>query len=181
LERGIVSFTAPFQVPTGHYTLETAAVDRKSMKASVSRTALFVTDDRGLAMSDVAVARRVDAVQGLPDFTDPLEARGGKVTPELSRVALADSGGKVLFYAVAYPPAPIDAPVDASIEIWRDGQLLIKSPASQVPLDSMGTASILASLPSAKLPPGDYEARITFEFKGQRVMKAVPFTTNAGT
>ena len=130
-------------------------------------------------MSDVAVARRVDAVQGLPDFADPLEARGGKVTPELSRVALAESGGKVQFYAVAYPPAPIDAPVDASIEIWRDGQLLLKSPASEVPLDSMGTASILASLPSAKLPPGDYEAHITFEFKGQRVMKAVPFTTSA--
>lgn len=181
LERGIVSFTAPFQVPAGHYTLETAAVDRKSMKASVSRSALYVTDDGGLAMSDVAVARRVDAVQGLPNFADPLEARGGKVTPELARVGLADSGGKVQFYAVAYPPSPVDAPVDASIEIWRDGQLLIKSPPSEVPLDSMGSASILASLPSAKLPPGDYEAHITFVFKGQTVTKTVPFTTSAGT
>jgi len=31
------------------------------------------------------------------------------------------------------------------------------------------------------LPPGDYEAHITFVFKGQSVMKAVPFTTSAGT
>jgi hypothetical protein len=141
---------------------------------------LFITDDRGLSMSDVAVARRVDAIEGLPNFTDPLEARGGKVTPELSKIALADAGGKVQFYAVAYPPAPIDAPVDASIEIWRDGRLLLKSPASEVPLDSMGSASILATLPSAKLPPGEYEAHITFVFKGQSVTKAVPFTTTPG-
>jgi VWFA-related protein len=181
LQRGVVSFTAPFELAPGHYTLETATVDRQSMKASVKRTALMVSDTPGLAVSDVAIARRVDAIGGSPDVTDPLQAHGGKIMPELSQVQLEQAEGKIRFYAVAYPPAPADAPVDASVEIWNNGKLLIKSPASAVPLDPTGAASILASLPIAKLTAGEYEAHVTFQFKGQSVTKAVPFVLAAGT
>ena len=180
LQQGVVSFTAPVLLPPGHYTLETAAVDRQSMKASVSRSALFVADDSGLSMSDIAVARRVDALQGRPNPSDPLQAHGGTVTPELSDVMPPDTAGKLELYAIAYPPAPVDAPVDASIEIWRDGKLVMQSPASAVPSDASGAASMLATLSTAKLSPGHYEARITFEYKGRTVSKSAPFTLVAG-
>lgn len=41
LQRAMVSFTTPFQLIPGRYMLETAAVDRESMKASVSRSCLW--------------------------------------------------------------------------------------------------------------------------------------------
>jgi len=175
LQQGTVSFTAPFFLPPGHYTIDTASVDRQSMKASVSRSALDVAQNSGFAMSDVTVVRRVDAIQGDSNPLDPLQARGAKVTPELSDFVSPDAKGNLSFYAVAYPPAPVNAPVDAHIEIWRDNQLLMRSPASQVPLDATGAASILASLPAAKFPAGNYEARISFQHSDKKLTKTVSF------
>jgi len=172
----VVSFTSPFFVAPGHYTLETAVVDRLGMKASVTRTALVVTEAPGLSMSDVEVARRVDQVQGAANPAEPLQAHGGMVTPELSGTVQPDSQGKVTLYAVAYPQAPIDAPVDATLELWRDGRLMMKSPASDVPPDASGAASILATLKTGNLPPGEYQAQISFQYKGQKVAKMVAFT-----
>jgi hypothetical protein len=131
-------------------------------------------------MSDVAVVRRVDPIQGPPSAIDPLQARGGKVTPELLDVVSSEVGDQVEFYAVAYPPAPIDAPVEVSIEIWRDGQLILRTPASTVPPDSTGAASILAGIPLQKLSAGQYEAQISFQYKGQRVTKVAAFGVPVG-
>jgi hypothetical protein len=151
-------------------------VDRLSMKASVSRIALVVTQDSGLSMSDVEVARRVEPVQGQADPSEPLQAHGGLVTPELSDTVHPDAEGKVTLYAVAYPQAPVDSPVDATLELWRDGHLMMKSPASDVPPDAAGAASILANLKTDKLPPGHYQAQVSFEYKGQKVEKMIAFT-----
>lgn len=175
LKRGIVSFTSPFFLAPGHYTMETGAVDRLGMKSSAKRTALIVAQDSGLSMSDVEVARRVDPVQDEANPSEPLQAHGGLVTPELSDNVQPDAEGKVTLYAVAYPQAPINSPVDATVELWHDGRLMMKTPASDVPLDVTGAASILASLKTEKLPPGQYQAQVTFEYKGQKVAKMVAF------
>lgn len=174
LQLGVLSFTTPFMLSPGHYTLETAAIDRESMRASVSRSPVDVLQDSGLTMSDVTVARRVDVVEGGGNEFDPLQARGGKVTPELADI-VPPPDGKVSLYAIAYPPSPIDAPVDASVEIRRDGKLLIKSQESEVQPDANGAASILAKLSTAKLPVGQYQARVLFQYKGQTVTKTVSF------
>jgi hypothetical protein len=175
LQRGVVTFTAPFFLPQGRYTIETAAVDRESMKASVRRSSLVVGQTAGFAMSDVAVIRRVDAIQEVPSAADPLQTQGARVTPELLDVISPETNGQVKFYAVAYPPSPIDAPVEVSVEIWRDGQVVVQTPASEVTPDSSGAASILASIPLEKLPSAQYEAQISFHYKGQKVSKVTTF------
>ena len=179
LDRAVVSFTTPFLLPPGRYTLETAAVDRESMKASVSRAVMVVDEGSHLSMSDVSAVRRVDAIQGHVNAADPLEVQGVKVTPELTDV-LSPGQGQVQLYAVAYPPTPIDAPVEADIEIWRDGQLVLRTPDSRVPPDASGAASILAVVPISRLPNGNYEAHIAFHYKGETVMKATTFTLATG-
>jgi len=176
LERGTVSFTTPFFLAPGHYTIDTASADRQSIKVSVSRSTLDVEESPGFAMSGVTVARRVDPLEGQANALDPLEAHGGKVLPDLSDLVLPDASGNIKFYAVAYPPAPVDAPVNASLEIRRDGQIVMRSPASAVPQDSSGAASILATLPAAKFQPGPYQAQVSFEYKGQKVVRSVAFT-----
>ena len=177
MQKGIVSFTSPFLLAPGHYTIDTAAIDRQSARASVSRSALDVYQDAGFTMSDVSVARRVDTLDGPPNLLDPLESRGATITPELGNVVTPDSAGALEFYAVAYPPAPVDAPVNASIEIYQEGKLVMKSPPSPVPLDRKGSASILAKLPAGKLTPGAHcEADVLFQYKGERLMKKVNFT-----
>ena len=169
-ERGVVSFTSPFLLPPGRYTLVTAAVDRQGNKASVSRSVLVVVPSSGLSMSDVAVVRSVDPIHGPANVFDPLQARGAKLTPELSDLPRVE-GGQVGLYAAAYPPAPVAGPVEATIEIQRDGQVVLRSPATPVPPDAGGTASILANIPEDKLPPGLYDVRISFGYNGQTVTK----------
>jgi VWFA-related protein len=176
LEQGTVSFTAPFFLPPGHYTIDTATVDRQSMKASVSRAALDVEQDFGFAMSGVTVVRRVDDIQEPANVFDPLEARGGKVTPDLSDLVMPDASGNLKFYAVGYPPAPVDAPVAMKIEIWQDEKLVMRSGVSQVPLDANGAASVLASVPGAKLPAGQYQAHVSFQYKDEKLTREVKFT-----
>jgi VWFA-related protein len=178
-EKGVVSFTAPFQLSPGRYTLETAAVDRNSMKASVTRSVLVVSQSSSFSMSDVALARRVDPIHGSVVPSDPLEARGVIVTPELADAFTRQAGAELRFYAVAYPEKPVNAPVEVTFEIWRDGRLVMRSPASPVPPDLTGAAPMLASLPTGKLPAGWYEAHISFKYKGQTVTKIVPFVLGA--
>jgi hypothetical protein len=176
LRRGAVTFTAPFLLEPGRYTLETAVVDRESMKASVHRSLLVVGQVMGLTMSDVTLVRRVDAVEGPESAADPLQARGGKVIPELSDLVPADSAEKLRFYAAAYPPAPIDAPLTVSMEIARDGKAVMRAPATAVPPERDGAASALLDVPLGKLPSGHYEARVTFHYKGQAVTNGTAFT-----
>jgi VWFA-related protein len=176
MEKGTVSFTAPFFLAPGHYTIDTAAVDRQSMKASVSRSTLDVDQDSGFSISDVAVVRRVDDIYGPANVFDPLQSRGGAVMPELEDSVIPDVSGNVKFYAVAYPPAPIDQPVVMKVEIMQDDNVVARSPVYEVPLDSNGAASMLAIVPAAKLPAGQYEADVTFQYKGEKLMKKVEFT-----
>ena len=181
LEQGTVSFTTPFLLAPGTYSLETAVVDRQSMKASVRRSVLVVDQASGLSMSDVSMARRIDPASGPGDSYDPLETNGQKVTPEMSSVIRSVAAGNLEFYAVAYPPRPVDAPVDASLEIWQNGRMVLRSPASEVKPDASGAATILAGIPTDKMPSGIYEAHVVFEFKGQKVYKAIPFILNTGS
>jgi len=181
LEQGTVSFTTPFLLAPGTYTLETAAVDRQSMKASVRRSVLVVDQSSGLSMSDVAMARRIDPASGTADAFDPLVADGKVVTPEMSSVIRTVADGNLEFYAIAYPPRPVDAPVDASVEIWQNGRMVMRSPASVVKPDSTGAATILAGVSTEKIPAGVYEAHVVFEYKSQKVSKAIPFILTTGS
>jgi hypothetical protein len=178
LKRGVVSFTMPFWLAPGRYTLETAAVDRESMKASVSRSAIEVEQDSGLSMSDLTLVRRVEDIQER-NAADPLQARGGQVLPELFDTISVDPGALVQFYAVAYPPEPVEGPVEMDMEISRDGETVGRAPTSEVPPEAGGAAPVLARLPVEKLLPGHYEAQLTFRYKGQEVTRVAAFDVSA--
>jgi hypothetical protein len=118
---------------------------------------------------------------GCSTAADPLETGGARVTPELLNVISPETNGQVKFYAVAYPPSPIDAPVEVSLEIWQDGQMVLQTPSSEVAPDPSGAASILASIPPEKLPSGQYEAQISFHYKRQKVSKVTTFAVGTGS
>ena len=70
--------------------------------------------------------------------------------------------------------------MSVSFEIDQEGKPVMRSRPSPIPLDASASASILAKFPAAKLTPGGhYEAQITFEYKGERLMKKVDFTLAA--
>lgn len=181
LRRGVVSFTTPFRLPPGRYSLEAAAVDRGSARAGVRRSVLLVPPaPNGLAVSDLVLVRRVDAVEEPRRAADPLLARGGQVTPEVSGVVDQSLPGDLIFYGVAYPPLPVQKPVRVILQILRDGQPIVRSPESDVPVEANSAAPFLASLPRAKLQPGHYEAVLTLRYGDQSAQSETAFVVEAG-
>ena len=181
MRRAAVSFTQPFTLPPGRYTIETAVLDRQSAKASVRRSVLVVEPaPAGLATSDVTLVRRVSAVDGPPNAADPLQARGGQVLPELSSTVAFAPGDNMSFYAVAYPPQPVEGPVEMSLDLTRDGQTVVHSAATAVRLEQNGAASVLASFPADKVQPGYYEARVTFSYGGRMATSETTVTVEPG-
>ena len=181
LRRGVVSFTTPFRLPPGRYSLEAAAVDRGSARAGVRRSVLLVPPaPNGLAVSDLVLVRRVDAVEEPRRAADPLLARGGQVTPEVSGVVDQSLPGDLIFYGVAYPPLPVQKPVRVTLQILRDGQPIVRSPESDVPVEANSAAPFLASLPRAKLQPGHYEAVLTLRYGDQSAQSETAFVVEAG-
>ncbi|MGB6830263.1 MAG: VWA domain-containing protein, partial [Terracidiphilus sp.] len=180
MEKGTVSFTAPFFLAPGHYTIDVAAVDRNSMKASVNRSSLDVDQESGFSISDVVVVRRLDDIRGDANPYDPFESRGGDVTPQLGDTILPDTSGNLRFYAAAYPAAPVDQPVAMKVEIYQDDNLVAQSPVYAVSPDTNGAATAIASIPAAKLQPGQYEASVMFQYKGEKLLKRVEFTLAGG-
>ena len=181
MRQGAVSFTQPFTLPPGRYAIETAVLDRQSGKASVRRSVLVVEPaPAGLATSDVTLVRRVSAVDGPPNSADPLQARGGQVLPELSNTVAFAPGDSMSFYAVAYPPQPVEGPVEMSLDLTRDGQTVVHSAGTAVQLEQNGAASVLASFPADKVQPGYYEARVTFSYGGRMTTSETTVTVEAG-
>jgi hypothetical protein len=86
----------------------------------------------------------------------------------------------VKFYAVAYPPAPVDGQVAMKVEVLQDEKVVAQSPLSALPLDANGAASMLASVSVAKLPAGHYEAEVSFQYKGEKLTNRVEFTLAGG-
>ncbi len=180
LQGAAVSFTEPFSLAPGRYTIDTAALDRESMKASVRRSVLVVEPaPSGLAASDITLVRRVSASDGPPSSADPLRARGGQVLPELSSTVALAPGDKMSFYAVAYPPLPVQGPVRMSLELTRDGETVMHSQGVTVQPEQNGAASVLASFPAAKIRPGFYEARIAFTYGGSMATSETTVTVGA--
>jgi len=181
LRRGVVSFTTPFRLPPGRYSLETAAVDRDGAHAGVRRSVLVVSAaPTGLAVSDLVLVRRMDPAEEPHHLTDPLLVRGGMVTPEVSGVVDQTLAGDLILYGVAYPPAPVQKPVRAALEIRRDGQSIVRSPESEVPVEANSGAPFVASFPREKLQPGNYEALLTFRYGDQSARSVTVFTVEAG-
>ncbi len=181
LRSGVVSFTTPFRLPPGHYSLEIAAVDANSGHAGVRHSDLVVPPaGNGLAVSDLVVARRVDPAQEPQDKTDPLLVRGGKVTPELSGVVDRDAPGDLFFYASAYPPMPAQEPVRVTLEILRDGQPFVRTPETNVPVEANSGALFVASFPRAKLQPGQYKAVLAFRYRDQSAQTEASFKVEGG-
>lgn len=181
LRSGVVSFTTPFRLPPGRYSIETAAVDRNGARAGVRRSELVVPPaPNGLAVSDLVLVRSVDPAEEPRRAADPLLVRGGKVTPEVSRVVDQALPGDLIFYGVAYPPLPVLKPVRAVLEILRDGQPVVRSPETEVPVEANSSAPFTASLPRAKLQPGHYEAFLTLRYGDESARSGTTFVVETG-
>lgn len=159
--RGNIIFTAPFEAPSGRYVVEAAVTDPEGARASLRRFTLVVPKPGQPALSDIELVYRVDPLEGPRDPGNPLEFAGGKVLPALAQTASA--GEEAALFFVIYPEASAGKPA-VSVEFFRDGQEVQQSSVAVGEADEMNSFPVLAA---AKLPAGEYMARVTVRQNGR--------------
>jgi VWFA-related protein len=163
---GNIIFTAPFEVPSGRYVVEAAVTDPEGSRAGTRRFALVVPKPGEPAVSDIALVHRLDPLDAPRDPGNPLEFAGGKVMPDLEQVASA--GQETAIFFVVYPEESGEKP-RVTVEFFRDGQLASRSTVEVGALDEVNSYPVLAS---AKLPAGEYMARVTIEQAGRTTQQS---------
>lgn len=162
-QRGKILLTLPFELAEGRYTVEAAVTDPAGNRASTKRISLIVPKPEGLSLSDVVLARSIQAISGERDRNDPLQFTGGKVSPSLSEIP--EEAACVLFFVVYPDPGPGKPRVTVSFR--KDGVEVSKvQPETGVPDD----VNSIPMLVSVKLPAGDYVANVAVE-QSSRVVR----------
>lgn len=156
-----ITLAHPLTLPAGHYTMETAVLDREANHASTSKVEFDSTDRNGVGLSSILLVQHVEPVTGKVDPANPLEflaspTEGRRITPELS-TNLGAAAKPVVFFVVYPDPSIADKP-KIQAEFWVGGTLLAKQVADLPAPDATGAIPMQINT-AAK--PGNCELRIT--------------------
>jgi VWFA-related protein len=156
-----ITFTHPVSLPPGHYTVETAALDRESNRATTSTVAFESPEQKGVGLSSVMLVQHMEPVNGKVEQIDPLQfqpdpKQGQRVIPELATDLTASATPYVFF--VVYPDKSIADKPKIQVEFLVGGQVLAKQTTDLPAPDATGAIPMVINT-AAK--PGNCELRVT--------------------
>lgn len=167
--QGNIIFSVPVVLAPGHYTIDGVALDAEGNRSGTRRIALSVLPPGAVSMSDVALVHDFQPLTAPRDTSDPLQFAGGRVTPQLDeRTPVADGAS---LYFVLYPAA--GGKPQVTVDFFKDGTAIAETHPQLAAPDDANSIPVVAS---AKLPPGDYQARVTVAESGRAVRKWTAFT-----
>jgi hypothetical protein len=167
--RGMIMFSVPVVLAPGHYTVEGVALDAEGNRSGIRRMALSVQRPDAVSMSDVALVHDFQPLTAPRDTADPLQFSGGRVTPELDAKTPVAEGASLYF--VLYPGA--GAKPQVTVDFFKDGSAIAETHPQLAAADDVNSIPVVAT---AKLPPGDYQARVTVQESGHALSKWTAFT-----
>jgi VWFA-related protein len=154
-------YTEHFELPPGPYTVETAVLDGRSNRISARKSSLTMPPAATtLALSSVTFVRNTRDREASSQETDPLVVGTKVISPSLNPV-ISKAGTEALpFYMVIYPDKnTLEAP-QLVMEFSREGQVLGRGPAQLGQPDKDGRIQLVATVPLARLEPGDFTLRL---------------------
>ena len=161
----------------GRYTLETAVSDEGGKKTS-ARKSVFVVPSAGpaLGISSVSLVRNIREKNGNTSDQDPFLMSGKLVTPTISPSFNKGTTDRLSFYLVIYPNRAEPAKTELSMQFSRDGEPLGGgSPPLSEP-DAAGRIQYIASAPTEKLQPGNYQVLFVAKQGAEVARESVTFT-----
>jgi len=161
----------------GRYTLEAAVTDKASQKLS-ARKAVFVVPSLPykLNMSSVTVVRGFHPkVDGTP-LQDPFLMSDKVVTPTINPTFKKAATPRLSFYLVVYPDKAASEKPQLSMRFSRDGEPLGTGSIALGDADSLGRIPYIATAPTDKLPPGNYQVQFLVKQGAETVSESASFT-----
>jgi VWFA-related protein len=153
-------YTEHFDLAPGPYTVETAVLDGRGNKISARKSSLTMPPAATtLALSSVTFVRNTKDREASSQETDPLVVGTKVISPTLNPVASKAGTEALPFYMVIYPDKnALEAP-QLVMELSRDGQVLGGGPVQLGQPDKDGRIQFVATVPLARLEPGDFTLR----------------------
>jgi hypothetical protein len=156
--RSSIVFRRNFRLSEGLYSLEFAAFDQLTKKASVHRSVLVVAPPPdGIALSSLAVIERLEPLDGNEDSEEPLRLGHDRIIPNLGVDLRPKPGGGLPLYFVVYPSRTEPGKPQAEVQFLRGGRLIAESPLELSAPDPSGKITFAGTVSTGKLQPGRYE------------------------
>jgi VWFA-related protein len=150
-------FTHPVDLPPGHYTVDTAVVDREGSQASAEAGQIDVpAPSKGVGISSLVVVEHVEPANAQTDAADPLTFKGKHVVPMVE--ASVNPANKRYVYFVVYPDKSNTEKPKIHVEFKTGGQVFAESTADLPAPDATGTIPMFVA---AATRPGNCELEIT--------------------
>jgi hypothetical protein len=152
-----LTYTHPIDLPPGHYTVETAIVDREGSQATAETSAIEVpAPPKGLGISSLVVVEHVEPAKDQADAADPLTFKGRHVIPMVQ--ATVNPANKRFVYFVVYPDKSNTEKAKIHIEFKTGGQVFAEQTTDLPAPDASGTIPMfVAAVPR----PGTCELQVT--------------------
>ncbi len=172
LVREAVTYEHAINLAPDHYTIETAVVDQEGNRASTTTFEIDNREQPSLAVSDIALVRRVHDLDRPPDPSDPFETPGRRAQPYVATTLPA--GALPYIYFVVYPKEQQPATLEA--QFLKNGKILTTQKSTLPQPDSTGAVSMTLQ-PVAF--PGDYEVRIKVDQGSVSIDRSIKYSIAA--
>ena len=170
-------YTEHFDLPPGHYRLETAVLDRQGDKISARKAAMFVPEpSSSLGISSIVEVRGMKPKDPNTPAGDPLVIGDKVITPTLNPIVNKKDTQAIPFYLVIYTNKTNAEKPQLAMEFSRNGQVLGAGSPPLTDPDADGRIQYVANAPVAKLEPGDYQVRFVVKQGSEIAQETVGFT-----
>jgi VWFA-related protein len=169
-----ITWTHPFNLPPGHYTVETAVLDREGNRAGTNVLEFNSSGHKGIGLSSVMLVRQVQSVTGQADAADPFEFATSRVIPELAPAL--NSSTPPYVYFVVYPDKAKAEKPQIEVEFLVDGVVLARKTSDLPPADASGAIPMVVG---AVRKPGQCELKIAALQGADSAEQSVKYTVAA--
>jgi VWFA-related protein len=175
VQSGSVMYTHPLNLPPGHYTVETAVIDREGGRTSTN-LAQFDSPEprRGVGLSSVMLIQRLEPATGPADAADPLVVQGKRLVPLLASTLAADA--KPYVYFAIYPDKARTEKPKLHVEFKAEGQVLANQNYELPAPDATGAIPMLIR---AATHAGPCELKISVSQGTDSVARTLSYTITA--
>jgi VWFA-related protein len=174
IQAAAIDYKHAFNLPAGHYTVESVLLDREAKRASTSTVEFDSPSANGVGLSSVMLVARADALTAEPDADDPLQFQGRDLVPMLGGSLKASA--QPLLYFVVYPDKSIQEMPRIRVQFLVNGEELAQKQDELPPPDSSGAIPVVVN---AVTKPGNCEIRITASQGFHTATRSVTYTVAA--
>ncbi|MGA2183422.1 MAG: VWA domain-containing protein [Bryobacteraceae bacterium] len=169
-----IRYSRPVKLAPGHYSMETAIVDRESNRTTTDTIEFDNPAHKGLGMSSILLVQSVQPLTAKADPADPLEFEHKRVSPEL--VTDLKPGAQPYVYFVVYPDKANAEKPSIQVEVLNNGKSLAKQTTTLPAADATGAIPMVVIAPRQ---PGRCELKITAMQGGESVERRLAYTVPA--